>query len=37
MEIVKIGRWQYKIIGVPMLTFDNYWKAYLFINHNIFL
>lgn len=27
MKIVRIGLIQYKIVGIPMLTFDSYWKA----------
>ena len=27
MRIVKVGLLQYKITGIPQLTFDSYWKA----------
>ena len=31
MEIVKIGISQYKITGIPRLSFDNYWKALAYL------
>lgn len=27
MKIVKIGVSQYKIVGIPQLSFDSYWSA----------
>lgn len=27
MKIVRIGLIQYKIVGIPQLSFDSYWKA----------
>lgn len=26
-KIVRVGFHQYKITGIPMLSFDSYWKA----------
>lgn len=31
MKIVRIGLTQYKITGIPQLSFDNYWKALAYL------
>lgn len=27
MKIVRLGAMQYKIVDIPQLSFDSYWKA----------
>ncbi len=31
MRIVRIGLIQYKIVGIPMISFDSYWKALAYL------